>query len=483
MVWLQELNLTGSLSPSTERAMRLLAIMAILLTTGGASQAHDLARLRGDLFEAEYELLRASQYRDQILQSATATPSMKDMAQAVYSNNFRWNRASRGETTVSVCFWPSRLENGQQRDNAALIREIIAVARRWTAVPNVSFDFGSDSHPRQCVDFSSANIRVTLDPQPANYYSSVDPVNWNWSRYGKASVQNRARVSMSLIDVRSLLLTQRLIDFNFLVSHEFGHALGLIHEHQRVDCVSWLESDSIVMSAYGWTRPSDLVVFKENLKNITEGDGLRPTYIGPLDLSNSVMMYNFVQSIWREPRPGEGPNPCRRLTEVEFPSQVDLAGVVAMYGPRTTPNVQPSAAVPAQTPNDGQNTSPAAPTGFQPPHASDDSETNAVRQNLIRDAARRVRELEEQVEVAIAQGRSTVAASPFPFGTTGLARTACIPNIFGPCVNFASENIEVGERRLRAQAQPQIEEARRAQESVGMLLDALARANLRSVRP
>lgn len=91
----------------------------------------------------------------------------------------------------------------------------------WNAVgANIKLDFGSMSAPRRCAPSVGAAIRVSFNNQNANF-----------SRYGVDSM-----VSPPFWNTPSLhldLTTVRGPRARGIILHEFGHALGLFHEHQK----------------------------------------------------------------------------------------------------------------------------------------------------------------------------------------------------------------------------------------------------------
>src|SRR5205807_368869 len=87
---------------------------------------------------------------------------------------------------------------------------------------------------------------------------------------------------MSLVNAPGYFAFQRIPELNFLVAHEFGHALGLIHEHQRMDCTQYLADKAVVMAVYRFNNDSDYQSFIANLTQIPASDpALRPMGLAP----------------------------------------------------------------------------------------------------------------------------------------------------------------------------------------------------------
>jgi hypothetical protein len=107
------------------------------------------------------------------------------------------------------------------------------VADEWTIGTKVSFDWGAKPF-RLCNSIQSANIRVNI-AAPANDNGAIFQ-----SLPGNDAITNSIKefppYSMTLLFPESSAYYNRDEVFRFYVLHEFGHALGFEHEHQRVDC-------------------------------------------------------------------------------------------------------------------------------------------------------------------------------------------------------------------------------------------------------
>jgi hypothetical protein len=418
--------------------------------------AHDIAGMSDKFIRVERALAKAREAHDAVVASDQLSVGEKQTAQTYYFAQFRWDHAS-----ATVCFW--------QTGDDALIEAIMQVARVWTTGANIDFVHKDDmGRIRRCTDSGSADIRVTLDTLASSYYAAGDPLAWDWSRYGNTSAQNSAKVSMSLVSVRLTHDLGAMQDFNFLVAHEFGHALGLIHEHQRQNCGTWLDDNGIKLVWPTWTA-TDIQIFKSNLDLIPSSWAtFAPTTAGAFDL-RSIMMYNFDQRVWRKPTAGESPNPCVRAEKVQYPSKQDLDGVRAMYGdkPAMAGALPPAAAAPAAT-------AIAA-------HAAIDLGTGlpqAAMPDLAQSLMRTQRELSSRFDVRTqdlkrALDRGLVVERQ---GSAAQPQRECIPNSFGPCVVFQSNRAGSGARHLRAQAKPQIDQIAETRDTVRRLVEAMEEA-------
>ncbi len=120
----------------------------------------------------------------------------------VYLENGLWNNGS----TLNVLFY-----NGTS-DSINTIKDI---ASEWTKYANISFEF----YTEQNIGSKRAHIRVELDATKCNGSSS--------SAMGKHSLYTKERHSMCLVSIDA-----------HTVLHEFGHALGLAHEHHHPELMS-----------------------------------------------------------------------------------------------------------------------------------------------------------------------------------------------------------------------------------------------------
>jgi hypothetical protein len=291
---------------------RLLVLAAFLAPA--PSIAHDLI---SDRFVAGEKAIADLQIaRDAVLSLPNTSPDTKEAARGFVASAFVWDRPN-----LSVCFW--------QSDQPALLQAVVEQANLWSSGTRIKFDFGQLGM-RICKDAQSADIRVTLKPLATNYYAPVDLplMAWDWSEYGNLAAVLKARVSMSLVHAPQYYAFSQTAAFNFVVAHEFGHALGLIHEHQRVNCADYLADKQTVMAAYGFKTDADYNNFVTNLTQIPASDPiLRPVPVGGFNIK-SIMVYNFPRAIWKT----QANNPCARPADIEHPNQDDLATVNYGYG-------------------------------------------------------------------------------------------------------------------------------------------------------
>jgi serralysin len=120
---------------------------------------------------------------------------------------------------------------------AGLRDRVAAVAARWSAFANIQFQF--DTQP-------DGDIRVSLVQSGINQ-SAVGT---------QALAIPAAEPTMRLGHLRE---SAPAFEFDYFVLHEFGHALGLLHEHQSPNqAIQWNRAQVYADCAalFGWDRPT-----------------------------------------------------------------------------------------------------------------------------------------------------------------------------------------------------------------------------------
>jgi hypothetical protein len=139
----------------------------------------------------------------------------------------------------------------------AVQRKVAYYAQEWTQYSGIRFVFGDDP---------DANIRI-----------SFDPATGSWSYVG--SCQNDLKPSDATMNFGWLTPDTDDAEYARVVLHEFGHALGLLHEHQNpAGGISW--NEPAVYAYYrrtqGWsndkTYQNVIAKYRENETNHTAYD-------------------------------------------------------------------------------------------------------------------------------------------------------------------------------------------------------------------
>jgi hypothetical protein len=147
--------------------------------------------------------------------------------------------------TITVCF-----RSGTQK---ARVR-VALIASEWLQYANLKFDFGDITDPRICQDGSQEAIKID--------FLNTGPKSGHWSAVGKLSLKNNPSMNLALFGEDELpahpVSRRPLIwETRGMILHEFGHALGLLHEHQnpKSGCNAELDQEAIVAfsAQQGWS--------------------------------------------------------------------------------------------------------------------------------------------------------------------------------------------------------------------------------------
>ena len=137
---------------------------------------------------------------------------------------------------------------------------------------------------------SNGNIRISFQPSGAYSYVGTDAL--------RISNMNTATMNFGWLDVRTII-------------HEFGHALGLINEHQnpRGNTIDWDVNKVYEWASrtQGWDRATTYHnIIKPYETNVTNGSQYDP---------NSIMLYFFPGSLTKS---GKGTSQNNRLSCVDM---------------------------------------------------------------------------------------------------------------------------------------------------------------------
>jgi len=184
----------------------------------------------------------------------------------------------RGKAAMADVRWPngSTLTVGFLNGSQALWDQVRALAPQWSQWANIAFQF---------VDGGSEDITINFLPmQGADYGTYSSYLGTDSAQYARAG-----QPSMHLVFDESRADDD---EYRRVILHEFGHALGLIHEHSRPDRPIYWDNNALYQdfhqkTGWDWNMIYQQVVapYSGNLSHVTEFD---PT---------SIMMYPFRRGL------------------------------------------------------------------------------------------------------------------------------------------------------------------------------------------
>jgi len=155
--------------------------------------------------------------------------------------------------------------------------KVAAIAHEWEAVANLTLSF---------VTSANADIRVSFAEK-----------GFSWSTVGTDATtvpRNEATMNYGWLEPNTALR-----EYQRVVRHEFGHALGMIHEHQNPDAQGKIPWDKPKVYAYyaqqGWSKADvDFNIFQTYAEDDTNFTSFDATSIMEYAIPDSLTLGSFA---------------------------------------------------------------------------------------------------------------------------------------------------------------------------------------------
>lgn len=214
-----------------------------------------------------------------------------------------------------------------------VVRQLIAgVATEWSAYANLTFDFGPPGNRYDCTAPQSGFSHIRVGFSEKGYWSlvgtdSVKKANqyqtsMNLSNY---DMEYSAFNGFTLVDVVARAAPLR----KATILHEFGHAIGLLHEHQNKNLDCWneviKEGENSVYKYFA--KPPNEWRPEKVERNLGPALLYDPDSVSGTADSKSIMMYLIPASVLR----GGTSNKCYIASKNLVISDLDKNWVAQYY--------------------------------------------------------------------------------------------------------------------------------------------------------
>ena len=280
----------------------ILVSAAFVLSVAGLAFAHDVANPL-TIFEPGAKIERAA---NAFHQKVVAAEAAGVPAEALHTARFvALSDVVWPTHNITVCFWNGTTE---------LQDFVMEKASVWSDAANINFIYKTNGENTICQDATSAFFRINLDPEATDLFVDQDSsIDGDWSYIGRYSLSTKLRVTINLPDVVRLRDKAPIWTIH-AIRHEFGHALALMHEHQRALCDPWFNYQAISKMS-GWT----VEFAKSQIGKFPDSELQYLETVGNYD-QQSIMQYKFSKDEFSDSRREE---PLLLQTPIDNLSQQD----------------------------------------------------------------------------------------------------------------------------------------------------------------
>ena len=219
----------------------------------------------------------------------------------------------RGET-IKVCF-----HGGTRKAQERVAR----IAREWMQYANVVLDFEEGGAPRACAANKPADIKVAFE----------DNKGW-WSVPGTVSRTQDPSMNLQFYGVDTPMLVGGQpapeAPMRATILHEFGHALGLLHEHQSPNANCDAEIDWAAAYKTGADMGWDQAQVDRNFRQLATSTSLNATKVD----RKSIMHYSLPPVLFKRGKQSA----CFVAENLEL-SETDRKFIASVYPKDAAPMV------------------------------------------------------------------------------------------------------------------------------------------------
>jgi hypothetical protein len=289
--------------------MRLVVATACAAAASVAVNAGAHAQQGFDQPSCIASTLPAARTEARLIPAELKGPSLGQV-RGVVVRSLTWKR---GEV-IKVCFI-SGTRKAQER--------VARIAREWMQYANVTFDFEENGAPRACKGDNSEDIKITFE----------DNKGW-WSVPGTISRRQSPSMNLQFFGVDTPMLKNGQAapeaPIRATILHEFGHALGMMHEHQspNANCDAEIDWDAAyrVGAGIGW----DKAQVDRNFRQLVSSSELNATEVD----RKSIMHYSLPPILFKR-----GKDSACFVPENQELSEVDRKFIASVYPKEPAPVV------------------------------------------------------------------------------------------------------------------------------------------------